>query len=51
MLRTGAKEYDEDANMRIVQELHRDALSREESARLHVQKLQRVIEMVEGKTV
>ena len=49
VLRTGAKEYDEDANMKVMQDLHRDALVREESARLHVQKLQRVIEKVEGK--
>ena len=48
VVRTGAKEYDEDGNLRVVQDLHRDALAREETARLHVQKLQRMIEMVEG---
>ncbi|XP_066922204.1 tropomyosin-like [Clytia hemisphaerica] len=43
----GAKEYDDEANLRIVEDLHREELDREERARLRVQKLQRVIEMVE----
>jgi len=43
----GAKEYDDEANLRIVEDLHREELDREEKARLRVQKLQRVIEMVE----
>lgn len=43
--RTGAKEYDEDANMKVIQDMHRDALYREETSRLYVQKLKRLIEI------
>lgn len=46
--RTGAKEYDEDANMKVIQDMHRDALYREETSRLYVQKLKRLIEIKQG---
>jgi len=47
-LKTSAKEFHHDDSLRLAEDHHRNALEREEGARLQVQKLQQLIDMVEG---